>query len=497
VKRGIEGPAGLDRYDIGVLLGGSLYLLLTLFTPGGTPYLLGGDELGFWMNAQRLLHGEFIYQDFFEFTPPGTDLIYLAAFKLLGSQVWVTNVVILLLGTALGWSCFRLSRLIMPPPPAALAAAAFLIFDFGKWLDGTHHWFSMLAVMAALAVLLQSTTSARLLICGALLGVASFFTQTRGVTAAMGVAAYLVWQRFQVRQSWSDCLKRQSLLVVSFLVAWAVLSGYFIVKVGIWRLWYFQVTFVREYMRNQWNGLPPDSVLTWPLRYSLVYGAMPVICALALAKLLRKQADLSPLRSSRIALLAFVSAALFLEVSLSPNPLRVYCVAIPSIVLAMWLMFDLAAEYRPYVASLLCAGLLIVAAYQTWSRHRQHSVTLDLPGGRMAATALSAEKLSWIANHTQPGEYFFQSRLPAVYLPLALRIPTFTFLFHETRPEFLDLSMRQLEQKQVRYILWSPGLETPPNLFATFHQFLLERYHKVWTFSDQEAIWELNAVPGR
>jgi hypothetical protein len=487
-----QGPAGLGRYDAAVLLGSCIYLYANLFASGTTPFLLGGDEQVFWMNAQRLLHGELVYRDFFEFTPPGTDLAYLTAFRLFGSEVWVTNLVVLSLGAALSWLCYRLARSVMLPVPAALTAALFLVFDYGSWMDGTHHWFSMLAVMGALAVLLQPTTSARLMICGALLGAASFFTQTRGVIAAMGFAAYLVWQRFQMRQPWSGCLKHQSLLLVSLLSAWGVLSSYFIVSVGIHRLWYFQIAFVREYMRKQWNGLPPDSVISWPLRYSIVYCAMPAICALAFGMLLRKQPDRSPLRSSRIALLAFVSAALFLEVSLSPNPLRASCVAAPGMVLAMWAIYSLAADYRTYLTSLLCAGLLVVPAHQTWARHSQHSATLDLPGGRIAPAALSVEKLSWIAAHTQPGQYFFQSRLPGVYLPLALRIPTFTFLFHETRPEFLDLSMRQLEQKRVRYILWSPGLETPPYLFASFHEFLLDRYHKVWTFSDQEEIWELN-----
>jgi hypothetical protein len=492
VSRKADRPFGLGRYDAAVLLGSVIYLYANLLTSAHTPLLLGGDEQVFWMNAQRLLHGELVYRDFFEFTPPGTDLAYLAAFRLFGSQVWVTNLVVLLLGAALSWLCYRVACSVLRPALAAVTAALFLVFDYGSWLDGTHHWFSMLAVMGALAALLSRTSNSKLLICGALLGTASFFTQTRGAMAAMGVAGYLVWERFQTRDSWFHCLRRQSLLALSFLSAWGVLSSYFIFRVGFPRLWYFQFTFVRQYMRNQWNGLPPDSVLSWPLRYSIAYFAMPAVCSLALWKLLRTQRDMSSLCQRRIALLAFVGAALFLEVAQSPNWLRVYCVAIPSFVLAMWLICDQVGSYRPHLTGLLCVGLVVYAAHQAWVRQLEHSVTVDLPGGRVAAVPLAGEKLGWIAKHTEPGQYFFQSRLPGVYLPLALRIPTFTFLFHETRPEFLELSMRQLEQKRVRYILWSPGLETPWYLFATFHQFLLDHYHKVWTFSDQEEIWERN-----
>src|SRR5882672_9604147 len=174
------------RYDAAVLLGSGLYLYFNLFSLRGTPFLLGGDEQTFWMNAQRLLHGELIYRDFFEFTPPGTDLVYLGAFELLGSRIWVPNIVQLVLGTTLCWLCFRIARLIMTPAKAALAAALVMVVDFCSWLDATHHWFSLLAVMAAVAVAMKATSPGRILVCGALLGLASFFTQTRGIFAALG-----------------------------------------------------------------------------------------------------------------------------------------------------------------------------------------------------------------------------------------------------------------------------------------------------------------------
>lgn len=161
------------HYAAGVLIGSGAYLYANLFALPKTPFLLGGDQALFWMNAQRLLHGELIYRDFLEFTPPGTDLVYLGAFRLLGSWVWVTNLVVLLLGVVLCWLCFRIALSIMKPAEAALAAALFMLLDYGKMLNGTHHWFSVLAVMGAIAVLLEEETPARMIIAGALLGVAS------------------------------------------------------------------------------------------------------------------------------------------------------------------------------------------------------------------------------------------------------------------------------------------------------------------------------------
>ena len=122
-----------------------------------------------------------------------------SAFATFGTKVWVPNVVQLLLGITLTCLCFHIARSIMKPAAAAFAAALFLVLDFGRWLDATHHWFSLLAVLAATAVMLRGSTAPRVLICGALLGLASFFTQTRGVVAALGFAGFLVWEGIQQR----------------------------------------------------------------------------------------------------------------------------------------------------------------------------------------------------------------------------------------------------------------------------------------------------------
>ena len=115
-------------------------------------------------------------------------------------------------------------------------------------------------------------------------------------------------------------------------------------------------------------------------------------------------------------------------------------------------------------------------------------VVLDLPGGRIAAAALEGEELAWIARHTTAGDFFFQASYQSLYLPLDLRNPAFDFLDRYTSPEFVELDIRQLEAKRVHYILWSPR-DLPR--YPRFEQFLADRYHRVWEFSNQDEIWEL------
>jgi hypothetical protein len=66
-----------------------------------------------------------------------------------------------------------------------------------------------------------------------------------------------------------------------------------------------------------------------------------------------------------------------------------------------------------------------------------------------------------------------------------------------TRPEFVADSIRQLGERGVQYILWSPQLNSPesPETAAAYHlapflNFLHENYRRVTTFRDHDEIWE-------
>ena len=66
----------------GPLLGCGIFLYANLFASPAHPLLLAGLQVFFWMDAQRLLNAEHVYRDFFQFTPPGAGLLYLAVLKL-------------------------------------------------------------------------------------------------------------------------------------------------------------------------------------------------------------------------------------------------------------------------------------------------------------------------------------------------------------------------------------------------------------------------------
>lgn len=487
----------LDRYCVGLFLGAALYLWANLFATPGVPFLLGGDQVFFWMDAQRMLYGERIYRDFFQFTPPGADLVYWSAFKLFGPRIWVPNLVVMALGLVLCSLCWRVSRSIMSAPHAALAAALFLVADYGKLSNATHHWFSVLAVLGCVAVLMKGSSLLRTALAGSLLGVASFFTQTRGPVVALGVAIWLLLERSRTGESWAHHLRRQALLFASLVMTWFALSGYYIATVGLQRLWYFQVTYVRQYMVSEWNVLPSGSLRGLaglsPSQWSQwlpAYVVLPGIYLLCLWKYWRAARERAADEGARVALLTLAGIAMFLEVSQNPTWFRLYCVALPAVVLLVWLVGG-SVRLARYGIPVLWAIVAVHAVHQTWRRHADLAVIGELPAGRVAMAPLDAERLTWLAARTRPGQFILQVGWPGVYLPLALRNPLFLEDANTTGGSHLgfeQLSIRQLEAKPVQYVLWSSYVD-PDVPLGAFRAFLENHYRKVWTFSDRAEVW--------
>jgi hypothetical protein len=324
---------------------------------------------------------------------------------------------------------------------------------------------------------------------GALLGLASFFTQTRGVAAAAGFAGFLLWEGLRQRTPWRVLGEQLLRMIIPLIVTWTVLSAWFIFKLGISTLYYFQVAYVLEYVANKsqtqfWLEHPGLPAQQW------VYFGTPFVYALSLWRSWKAPAD----EARSVALLAFAGAVLFLEVAQIPNPFRVEVVVMPAVILSVWLVVDLlrklrgGVRWRAWVLAFTWLVLVATGAHQVWIRNSTRTLTVDLPAGRAATVESTGTKLAWLARHTTPGELFFQAGYQSLYLPLSLRNPAYDYLDRSTSPEFAARDLQQLASQRVRYILWSP-LDQPR--YPAFEQFLSERYRGVWRFPDGDEVWEL------
>jgi hypothetical protein len=491
------------RHTAIVLAGSALFLSCNLFTLRGLPFLLDGDQVYFWTYGLRMLNRERMYRDFFSIRPPGAALVYAGLFGVLGQKIWVTNLAVLVLGVALCWLCFRVASQIMDARLAFLTTALFLTLVYGKMLNGTHHWFSVLAAMAAVATLAPGGTLGRVSGAGCWLGVAAFFTQTRGPFALLGIAAFLFWDWRRNKERWPELLERQGMLLGCFTGTLALLSSYFIAESGLGTLWYFQITYVRHHLVTAASlGLP--EAVTWSrlpslAQYLWAYVLLPVVYALSLYRCCRGPFGEAIGNCRTVMLLTLVGVCWTVEVALNVNWLRVFAVTLPGIILVIWLVAETKALRRAVVSVLWILAACLALAQVAYRQGRTATV-MELPGGRAAVLPKDFEKLDWLAQRTKPGDAFFQAGWTSFYLPLRLHNPLFVDVLESTavtNPPDVELSVRQMEAAKPRYVLWPPRLNAPDSFYGPlqyhvepFRDYLHANYNLVCSFSDGDEVWE-------
>jgi hypothetical protein len=479
-----------------VALGSSIYLYLNLFVSGGIPFLLGGDQSFFWMEGQRILHGDVLYRDLFQFVPPGTDLIYAALFKMLGTRIWVTNLVIAAVGAIFACTCFSISRMFINNRSAALATAVLLIFIYGETLNATHHWFAVLFILFAVRSCMDRIGPGRVAIAGGLLGLAAFFSQAHGGVALVGFAIFLVCNGVQIKQRHAETIKWLLILLVAFVLVLLLLSSYYLATVGVARLWYCLVVFVLKYLSHESMTPKRDSVSSLAT-YGCAYVLLPAIYGISLWRSWCSRKDES-FPWQRATLLSMVGLALLLEVAVNLTWLRLFIVSPPGVVLAVWII-DGTRVLRDYVLTAAAVVLGCMAVHQIVAKHALDSIRAELPGGRCATTPHVYEKLRWLADRTHPGEYFLQAGWPGVYVPLQvlnpLYLPTLGRWDIGEHPD-IGRSIKEMKAKRVRYVLWSYSLDVDckpagcDDFLSPFRSYLRQFYSPVHTFRDGDVLWE-------
>lgn len=497
-------PLSTNRWRwLFLYIGVTAYLYLNAFFLPNIPIHLDGDQTFFWSYTLRMMHGELIYRDFFQFTPPGTDFVFLALFRLFGARIWVMSAVTVLLGTGLFWVCFSVAKRLMRSDQALLAACLVLVLVYSRIMDATHHWFSLLLLLSAVRVLMPAWTTTRIALAGLLLGFASFFTQTAGVVGVTALLLSLVWEGVCTRRTRRDILARQLILLTVFSTMLGTLDAYLIAKLGWGRLWYFQADYPRRYVESGFQKFIPSfhgllSVRKLPdlARHLFIYASLLIVYPSVIWRCWRRRGD--PALKNAL-LLSLIGLFLFLVVITRLNWIRIYGVAGPALLLFPWLVNG-KFKFHRYVLPAAWTILACVAGAQTWTRHHNSPKRLDLPAGTAFLSAQKYEKFSWLQQHTKPGDLFYQAVWVNVYPALELQSPVyldFIVATEETRPEFVALTVRQLQQTQVKYILWSPVLNGPLNPKRAWEDhlepirtYMHEHYTVVHVFSDRDEVWQ-------
>jgi hypothetical protein len=493
------------------LLACLVFLYLNLFILPSTPVFLGGDGGTYLLNARRMLDGAVLYRDFFQFTPPGTESVYLTLFRLFGVRAWIPNAALVVLGLGLALLALIISRRLMQGWAAFLPSLLFLTVAFSRGLDATHHWFSSAAVVAAIALVVEKRTPRRLLGGGALCGLASWFTQGRGVVAVLGLAVFLLWERRWRKERWSWLLKAVSSLVAAFVITLLVTNAYFAWRAGLPRFLDCLVIFgVKYYSADlKWNSL--QVYMTELPQFQPWYRAptlavwlfinvsLPLIYAFFFFRY-RRTARAQPLLPwDRLMVLNLVGLFLLMGVAPAPARLRLCAVSLPAFVLLGWLL-SLPGRLNRVLRPLVCALALILALAEPLERQAHWRASLAAPTGRLAFLDPQVyDKFEWVAAHTHPGDFIFEAAGTDLYFPLGLRNPTevpYVTSSGYTRPEQVRDGIDGLDEHRVRFVLWSLSLdldsrgETSGDHLAPLRAYVRSHYRVEKTFDNFDQVWE-------
>jgi hypothetical protein len=508
----------LDTPTALFLLAALIFLYCFLFLPPFLPLNIYGDNLLYLAPGQRMYQGEMIYRDFFEFVTPGTALVHFFLFKLFGLRLWIPNLLSLLLGLGLVWLGVVIAKKLMRPSLALLPSAIFLVGVREFLCDPTHHWYSLLAATAAIAVLMERRTPARIAAAGFLCGLSACFTQSRGLAVAVGFGVFLWWESRRRQEGWRKLLKKEAWLAASFLVTLIAVNGYFIWEAGPARFLWCTVVFVLKYYPKQADcntfrifmiSLPALVPLRSFLRYAIeqwlfLYAVPPLILLLFFARYWRECGKKPAELWERPMLLAVVSSFMLLSVATAPAYPRMAVSGLPALLLLGWLI-DCPGKRARALAAALAVGVLLVALHAVTRRRPIPVGILATPQGKLAFTDQNSyQQYTWILQHTRPTEHFYQAGFPDPYFILNLRNPTPSPRVENngyTTPEQVVEAIRGLKQHQVRYILWSPntdsGLGAIPyredpsdDHLGPLRDYIHAHYRVVKVFPSSDEVWE-------
>jgi hypothetical protein len=471
------------------------------------PLLPGGDGIGFFVAGSRIVVGQLPYRDFFEIVPVGTDLTYAVLIKWFGFYTWVPGLVMDCLAAAIVIFMTLIAARLMQGFAIVLPGLLLAGFVLLGSLDATHHWFSTLAAMAGLLVLLDGITFPRIAVTGALCGLAACFTQTVGATVLASFLAYLIWKMRRdaapVRERWRKCL----LLAGVAAIVFAAVNGYFIWAAGL-RQWLFCIiVYPLRYFTvpaiNNWRVVQYD--FRWHPRlgrwvsYPFLYATVPLVYFVFSLVLYRRRGKDRNESWGQLLLVALTGFAMFLAIAPSPSLLRLASVSPPAMILLVWLLNQpgkTATRLRTTVAvAAVAVALAVPVHYQT--RWRAY---LDLPAGRTAfSDPVQWEEYRWVLGHTHAGQYFFG--LPPLYLPFHFLNPAAVEGLDSsdyTRPEQVLAALQALEKHPVPLMILRVANKddlyrstgSPSDHLDPFRDYLRQHYRLTTMFPNNCQVWE-------
>jgi hypothetical protein len=190
----------VTRERLAVAAGTALFLYFVFFRAGTFvfPFPAGSNGV-FFDEAWRILHGEVMYRDFFEFVGPGTAHLNALVLWLFGSRIAALGYLAIAIGAWIALVLHELAAQVSPWPWRLLAPASFAALAYAPYTFGDHKWPALAAGLSGIAVLTRAAGPAGAIGAGLLLGTSALFTQDIGLGLGVGAFAFLIWRGERAR----------------------------------------------------------------------------------------------------------------------------------------------------------------------------------------------------------------------------------------------------------------------------------------------------------
>jgi len=473
--------------EIGIVA--AIFFYLQLFRFPFLPIWHWGDQSIFLEHAERMLDGAVLYRDLAQFNLPGTEYLYYLLFLCFGVRLWIAPLIVFLTLTASTLLVYSLSRAVLRGWAALLPVAAFLVICQRSSMDGTHHLYSTLLVFAAVSLVARARKTLWLCSAGALLGLATLFTSSRGVFVAAGVCLFFIWKF----RDWRKALRAVCALLIPLVAVICAALTYVATTVAPRALFDSLVAFpMHYYSAGRFNtpamffaelhsALPlrPHSVLlvgSW----LVIKAAVPLLFIAFIARrLFFKPIGVRDSASNQTLALYFL-AGLFdlLAQAGSLSQARLSCSAAFAYILGAAMLHDF-GKRRLIGVALAVTCLIGLAEVTAAVKHPVEK--LDSPRGSVVfLRGERYEMVAWLFRNAHPGDRLFGD--PDLSFVLGLANPAEVQWVENdayTRPEQVSKLLTALNRYPTRFFIWDDDMDRsgPGDNLQPLRAYLKEHYH--------------------
>ncbi|MCL4478544.1 MAG: glycosyltransferase family 39 protein [Deltaproteobacteria bacterium] len=213
-------------------------------------YDLTADEGYIIYGAKRVLDGQILYKDFFQFYPPGDFYLLAFVFKLFGYSFIIARETAVVIDSLINTLLFYLSYKAIKSWYAILSPLFFLILGYPNWMQYSHYWSSMLFLFISLAFFLnylEQNKITYLYLTGIFTGITGLFLQTPAVYAILLILPVLILEK-RKEQGFG---KKVFLFLMGIGVPLIIVFGYFVWQGAFFDFIKEQYTMSKVYSETQ------------------------------------------------------------------------------------------------------------------------------------------------------------------------------------------------------------------------------------------------------